>query len=169
MKFKSQHPDWQGLVWRAGTRVLPRSPRLLLSAARDGGARRSYKYTQRCLEPTPPPGSTVASTQKCRQVWPKLHGQIKLSPQLEWGKAACSAWWGGLHPSHGPGLLPALSVALRNTQPWDNQLWCLQQADAKRQQRLQMSELEWWQWPRRDLCSSFRGPAQHSACHRHFL
>lgn len=37
MKFKSQHPDWQGLVWRAGTRVLPRSPRLLLSAARGGG------------------------------------------------------------------------------------------------------------------------------------
>lgn len=62
-------------------------------------ARRSYKYTQRCLKPSPPPGSTIASTQKCRQVWPKLHGQIKLSPQLEWGKAACSAWWGGHIPA----------------------------------------------------------------------
>lgn len=39
----------------------------------------------------PVPGSTVASAQKHRQVWPKLHGQIKLSPRLAQGNAACRA------------------------------------------------------------------------------
>lgn len=70
---------------RAGTRVLG------WSSASGGGAGHSYKYTQGCLRPTPPPGSTVASAQKRRQVWPKLHGQITLSPQLAQGEVPYSA------------------------------------------------------------------------------
>lgn len=150
MKLKSQHCDWQWLIGEQawGSWAQPRW--LPLSAASSRRARSSYQYTRRCLKPTPPPAChglcPCARQHSCQ----RSEAQTSVT-KAPWTNQIISTAGAGklhvprtgeLHPNHGPGLLLALTVAPRNTQPWDEQHLCPEQAEAKGQQRLQMRALE---------------------------